>query len=128
MEVTEKRRHNLRAIRKRYPYQKDLANELGISEAQLSQLLMDPEKKGFRNIGKTKAREIEDILDLDPFELDQLDNQVDEQNDSYREPEISYFSDLEHAAKKGEYSSEDIQLIKRLGQRLRVPKARQSED
>ncbi len=129
MKVTEKRRHNLREIRTQYPDQKDLAEALDMSTAYLSQLLMDPDKKGSRNIGEKKAREIEAILKLPAFSLDAIADQVNDDRAAYRQPTRRlYFGELELAAARGEYTADDIHLLNLLGNRLRTPKRNDDPD
>lgn len=80
MNVKEIRRKNLRNLiskliaDKIFERQDDFAAAVKIDKTYLSQMLMEPEKKGSRGVSEAKARQIEEHLNLEDHFLDRLDD------------------------------------------------------
>lgn len=126
MNIHEKRRRNLLAIRGEYKQHKDLADDLVLSSSYLSQLLAEPEKEGSRNIGEKAARKIESHLNLDQFSLDlhpEPDNDVqniitDIISDASPRTRtaLERLSDL---AASGKLTEEDMILLEHIAERIK---------
>lgn len=80
MNLHDIRRNNLKSYLKLTLKRGDFSSRdefvvnAGLTPSQLSQLFMDPNKSGHRNLGETLARKIESNLGLVPYYLDNKNN------------------------------------------------------